>query len=150
MKITYKKQFNRIGHFASIEIEVINNKNLEHLIIDNCNWRSMNRSHSNFIIGKCLINFKESVLEGMRYGLTRITSRSYKKIELIDIIVLNTDSSIASMFVVGVKSIFSIFEIEFINKDHELIDKFVSNYYRKNDINFFKELKLMSYNQSEI
>jgi len=142
----FARQINGIGHFAQIEFEISESSSTS-TVVDNCNWKSLKKGYENFVISEPLLEFKEAVIKGMYFGLSKIKSEKAIEISLIDIVVLTTDSSIYSMFAVGVISIFEALKIELLKSDLELIKHFVSeNFQAGNDINNFKKLELSSYN----
>jgi len=145
MTTKFAKQINGIGHFAQIDFHINTSKEINHSINDKCNWENLKASHKEFVPDQHCLRFKEAVLAGMNYALSRIQMKQSLIIDLLDIRISNTDSTIASMFVVGINSIFEGLKINQSKYDEDLIKLFIAKYYKERETSFFSKLELSPY-----
>ncbi len=133
MKITsrtysYAKQLNGKGRFGRVEIE-INSIPSESKVVDNCQWKSLKESYSNY---EGVEIWKNSALEAAK-SIIEVMELKNIEIKINDIVGSNADtvpSHIGAALIIGV---FDLLEIPLNKMEIGIIDDFISN---NNDFEF--------------
>lgn len=128
MVVKYLRTIDGRPYFAGVEVSVEESSDTKSIVRDRCNWNSQKASYDDFELSEFHKRQKEVVLDGMNYGLSKVQFKKPITIDLSDLLLSNTDTSLSSLFAVGVISIFEVSKIDMTEFDLLSIDRFVSEH----------------------
>ena len=123
----YKRHKNGFGLYSLAHTTSFKAKELQSLVSDDCSWESAIQEYPNFHPSKFDLIWKNMVIQGLYYGLSKIEHYEPLEIVLKDIEGHIMHSNNYSMFAVGILAAFTELKVKIDEEDLEGLYDFVGS-----------------------
>lgn len=126
IRYRYAKQRKGTGFYSVVDLELIETNKAQSFVSDHCTWDLILSENPNYVIGKGYDIWKEAVINGVEFALSKIAHTNKVEVRLIDLNGHVAHSNLYSMFVAGFLCTFKAFELELDEDELEQLYDFVS------------------------